>query len=106
MQRTITTIASIAAAVTLSGVSAAHAQQDVSFSYYAHELTSSQGAESVYARLDRIARRACAPLDSRDFKQIRAQAACAVSLKNEIVAKINNPVLTAKHLDSVFIAQR
>lgn len=106
MQRTITTIASITAAAMLAGIGAAHAQQEVAFSYYAHELTSSQGADAVYNRLDRTAERACTTQGRRDLKQIRSEAACAVSLKNELIAKINNPMLTAKHLDSVLVAQR
>lgn len=102
----VTAIAASAAAVIIAAAQPAGAEEPA-FAYRAYELQSPAGVEAVYARLTRLSKRACSQTGRRGLWEARIEEACAERLASDLVAKIGDAALSARHAsDPVFIARR
>jgi len=94
-------IAALAALACITGSPQAHAQsaepltQTVSFRDL--DMTSEQGAQVLYVRLQRAAREVCAPYESLELTRRRAWQSCVDNALGTAVNQLNNPLVAALH---------
>lgn len=65
------------------------------------DLTTSQGATKLYARLRFAARQVCAPLEGRALRQRAAFNECYAEALTDAVEQVNIAAVTALHARSV-----
>ncbi len=65
------------------------------------DLESAQGAKALYARIRSAARGVCAPFESRELSRLPAWQACVDNAVESAVARINKPLVSALHSQSV-----
>jgi UrcA family protein len=64
-------------------------------------LESPEGAKALYARLRFAAREVCSPLEGRELSHGSAWKVCVNDAMESAVAKINKPLVSALHNQSV-----
>jgi UrcA family protein len=94
-------VAALAALACITGSQGAHAQsaepltETVSFKDL--DLTSEQGAQILYVRLQRAARQVCAPLENLELSRRRTWQSCVDDALGSAVTQVNNPLVAALH---------
>lgn len=93
---TRTALASIAILAT-AAMAAPAAASSFSFVVKDHELSSYEGAQSVYNRIEFKAKKTCQSGVRRPLYALRVERECIADMTAEIVASIGHPRLTQVH---------
>jgi len=98
--RRVVSVSLVAGGLAFAGTS--HAADDVSVTYRSYELTTPEGVQVLYHRLEQRAENHCLANG-----RIAAERACVRDLVNDLVTKLDNPQLTSLHRSaSPLIARR
>jgi UrcA family protein len=74
-------------------------------SYEYRDVTTPNGADQLYRRLQAAAHQVCADYDPRGFSTARAHKVCYEGALNAAVAKVDAPLLTQRHAASDSLVQ-
>jgi UrcA family protein len=72
--------------------------------YNAATLNSSQGAKTLYTRLQFAAREVCSPLENRELSRRRIYQSCVDTAVESAVLKVNSPLVSAVHNQAILRA--
>ena len=103
------TIITLAASAAIFGTAHAQPDDDINFTYQAHELETAGGMENLYNRLMAKARNACTTPGKISIQTRNAEKECIEDLAGDFIRGINHPRLTQLYESdggSVFIAQK
>jgi UrcA family protein len=79
-------------------MAAESATRSVEVSYADLDLTRSEGAATLYARIQHAARLACGPAeDSRDLRRVNQHSTCVTAAVESAVRAVDRATLTALH---------
>ncbi len=87
----------IAASVVAIAAAPAFAGDQVQFSYKNYELDTAGGANALYERLSRQARKHCTAIGVRPLYIRKVEGQCTADLTDEFVENIDHPRLYALH---------
>jgi len=98
--RTATAFTVLAACVAVGAVGSAHAAPaadapSVKVKYSDLNLSTEQGSQALYARLEAAARAVCTPGSIRDLHAVAAASACRTQAIEKAVRDVNSPQLAA-----------
>ena len=103
------TIITLAASAAIFGTAHAQPDDDINFTYQAHELQTAGGMENLYDRLIAAAENACSSPGKTSIDARNAEKECIEDLAGDFIRGINHPRLTQLYESdggSVFIAQK
>ena len=93
----VAAITMLAAAGTAAATDSAIAATSVRIGYSPSAIETEAGAEALYARITRAARRVCGPVDARDLRtQIAARECLEIAIENAL-EQTGSGKLTAMH---------
>jgi UrcA family protein len=98
--RTATTLAAVAACLTIGALGTARADTDtpsIAVKYTEHDLVTEQGSLELYRRISTAAHMVCDPDDLRDLSKVAAARACREKAIAKAVQTVNSPQLAAVH---------
>lgn len=90
-------IFAVAAMSGIAAMGAAHAGDDVNFSYKQSELQSTAAIQNLYKRINKQAQSACNGDDARALYERRLAAECEADLVEDWIAGINDTRLNHMH---------
>jgi UrcA family protein len=94
--RTATTLAAVAACLTIGALGTARADnQSITVKYSEHDLLTEQGSLALYRRISTAAHLVCDADDLRDLSRVAAARACREEAIAKAVQTVNSPQLAA-----------
>jgi UrcA family protein len=94
--RTATTLAAVAACLTIGALGTARADTpSITVKYTEHELVTEQGTLALYRRISNAADMVCDADDLRDLSKLAAARACREEVIAKAVQTVNSPQLAA-----------
>jgi UrcA family protein len=93
----MTALLCTAAFMATGAIAAPQSGDSIPLSYVPAELTQPEGAQTLYLRIQRVARVVCHEPDIRDLSRYRVYQQCYERAVDDAVAKVNATALTALH---------